>query len=94
MIRWGQYLGRLDVAFAPDSGKIMATTGAPIVISENVTQDADLQAQVEEWRVPFDEFGKQVIGSTNTVLDQDTCYQGECMLSIRFTSPDTLSSCS
>ncbi|KAG8942131.1 hypothetical protein FRC03_003619 [Tulasnella sp. 419] len=77
--KWGQYLGKIDVAYDPN-GKIVAYTGAPILMDNKTAQEQNLQEQIEQWRVPFDELGKQVIGTTNVNLDQTTCQQKECLL--------------
>ncbi|KAI0418405.1 5'-nucleotidase [Xylaria grammica] len=77
--RWGEYLGYIDVTYDAD-GKILAYHGAPIHLTNTTKQDEDLQAQIEEWRVPFEEFAAQEIGESNIVLDQSTCQKKECAL--------------
>lgn len=52
--RWGEYLGRIDVAFEAEGGRILAYTGAPIIMTQNMTQDEELQSFIEEARVPFE----------------------------------------
>ncbi|KAL1801522.1 hypothetical protein ACET3X_001864 [Alternaria dauci] len=42
--------------------------------------DEDLQEQVEEWRIPFEEFAAEVLGTSEVELDQTTCQQQECLL--------------
>ncbi|KAK9896117.1 5'-nucleotidase [Cystobasidium minutum MCA 4210] len=78
--RWGQQLGRIDVEFEETTGKILSYTGAPINMTEAVAQDEEYQNQVMEWRQPFDEFNREVIGQTQTDLDQTTCQEQECTL--------------
>ncbi|KAL7416609.1 Metallo-dependent phosphatase-like protein [Mrakia frigida] len=78
--RWGQQLGEINVAFAKDSGKILSYTGAPINMTEEIKLDPELQADVLEWRKPFEEFSKVIIGQTATELDQSTCQTMECTL--------------
>lgn len=52
--------------------------GGPIHITNQTEQNATLQAQIDEWRGPFEEFAAEVIGTTNVELDQTTCQQQEC----------------
>ncbi|KAI5865212.1 Metallo-dependent phosphatase [Durotheca rogersii] len=77
--RWGEYLGYIDVTYNPQ-GKILAYHGAPIHLTNTTEQDQGLQAQIDEWRGPFEEFAKEEIGTTNVLLDQSTCRQKECTL--------------
>lgn len=77
--RWGEYLGYIDVTYDAE-GKILAYHGAPIHLTNATKQDADLQKQVDAWRVPFEEFASQKIGETKVVLDQSTCQKKECAL--------------
>lgn len=39
-----------------------------------------MQQEILGFRAPFDEFSRQVIGTTATDLDQTTCQQMECTL--------------
>jgi 5'-nucleotidase len=77
--RWGEYVGYIDVTYDPQ-GKILAYHGAPIHITNTTKQDPGLQAQIEEWRGPFEEFAAEVLGTSQVELDQTTCQQGECLL--------------
>ncbi|GAP92775.1 putative 5 -nucleotidase [Rosellinia necatrix] len=77
--RWGEYLGYIDVTYDAD-GKILAYHGAPIHLTNTTAQDPELQAQVDAWRVPFEEFASEEIGESNIVLDQTTCQEQECTL--------------
>jgi 2',3'-cyclic-nucleotide 2'-phosphodiesterase (5'-nucleotidase family) len=77
--RWGEYLGYIDVTYDPE-GKILEYHGGPIHLTNETEQNATLQAQIEEWRVPFEEFASEVIGTTNVELDQTTCQEQECLL--------------
>ena len=52
--------------------------GGPIHLTNETEQNATLQAQIDEWRVPFEEYAAEVIGSTEVVLDQETCQEQEC----------------
>lgn len=77
--RWGEYLGYIDVTF-DDDGKVLAYHGAPIHIDNSTDIDEELQAQIEEWRGPFEEFAAEVIGETTVELDQTKCQKEECTL--------------
>ncbi|XP_014557964.1 hypothetical protein COCVIDRAFT_36588 [Bipolaris victoriae FI3] len=77
--RWGEYVGYIDVTYDP-SGKILAYHGAPIHLTNTTEQDAPLQAEIEAWRGPFEEFAAQVLGTTKVELDQKTCQRQECLL--------------
>ncbi|KAJ6500851.1 Metallo-dependent phosphatase-like protein [Mycena sanguinolenta] len=75
--RYGEYLGYLDVQFDP-TGKIIGLSGGPIHLTNETAQDADLEAQIKAWRVPFDAFGNEVIGNTTVLLNNNGCKLGEC----------------
>jgi 5'-nucleotidase len=77
--RWGEYLGYIDVTYDAE-GKILAYHGAPIHLTNSTKQDEGLQAQIDEWRGPFEEFAAQEVGNSNIVLDQTTCQKKECAL--------------
>ena len=77
--RWGEYLGKIDVAFTPE-GKIAAYTGGPIHLTNATAQDQELETQIEAWRKPFEAFGSEVVGHSDVVLDQTTCKKSECLL--------------
>ncbi|KAI0427249.1 Metallo-dependent phosphatase [Xylaria sp. FL1042] len=42
--------------------------------------DEGLQAQIEDWRGPFEEFAAEEIGESKIVLDQTTCQKKACTL--------------
>lgn len=77
--RWGEYLGYIDVAFDPE-GKVVAYNGAPIHLTNATAQDPELQAEVNAWRKPFEEFAAEVVGESKVVLEQGTCQKQECTL--------------
>jgi len=77
--RWGEYVGYIDVTYDPQ-GKILAYHGAPIHLTNTTEQDEDLQREIDAWRVPFEEFAAEVLGTSNVELDQTTCQQKECLL--------------
>jgi len=77
--RWGEYVGYIDVTYDPE-GKILAYHGAPIHMTNTTEQDEELQEQIDEWRVPFEEFAAEVLGESKVNLDQTTCQKKECLL--------------
>lgn len=77
--RWGEYVGYIDVTY-DTQGKILAYHGAPIHLTNATEQDTELQAQIDEWRKPFEEFAAEVLGTSQVELDQSTCQKGECLL--------------
>ena len=60
------------------AGKIVSYHGAPIHITNQTEQDPELQAQIDEWRGPFELFGAEVVGFSEVVLQQGTCRTEEC----------------
>ena len=77
--RWGEYLGYIDVTYDAD-GKILEYHGGPIHLTNETKQDENLQKQIDAWRVPFEEFSKQEIGTSNVILEQSTCQTMECTM--------------
>ncbi|KAJ4371787.1 hypothetical protein N0V86_008341 [Didymella sp. IMI 355093] len=77
--RWGEYIGDIEVTYDAQ-GKIIAYHGAPIHITNTTEQDEGLQAQIEAWRGPFEEFAAEVLGTSEVELDQTTCQRRECLL--------------
>jgi 2',3'-cyclic-nucleotide 2'-phosphodiesterase (5'-nucleotidase family) len=77
--RWGEYLGYIDVTYDPQ-GKILAYHGAPLHLTNTTKQEPGLQAQIKEWRGPFEKFAAEVIGQSQVELDQTTCQRQECLL--------------
>ncbi|EGP84686.1 uncharacterized protein MYCGRDRAFT_47115 [Zymoseptoria tritici IPO323] len=77
--RWGEYLGYIDVTY-DNEGKILEYHGAPIHLTNETEQNSTLQAQIDEWRVPFEAFAAEEIGQSNVILDQETCQEQECLL--------------
>jgi len=79
--RWGQVLGYINVAFeAAPGGRVLAYTGGPIPMDTTIKQDPALQAEVNAWREPFDDYAKEVVGFITDVLDETKCQQSECTL--------------
>lgn len=77
--RWGEYLGSIDLTF-DKNGKALEYHGAPIHMDNTTAQDKGLNAKIEKWRGPFEEFAAEVLGETDAELDQTTCQDGDCLL--------------
>ncbi|KXT13452.1 hypothetical protein AC579_4247 [Pseudocercospora musae] len=77
--RWGEYLGYIDVTY-DEEGRILEYHGGPIHITNTTAQNETLQAQIKEWRGPFEAFAAEEIGISNVILDQETCQEQECLL--------------
>ncbi|KAB5513578.1 Metallo-dependent phosphatase-like protein [Coniochaeta sp. 2T2.1] len=77
--RWGENIGYIDVTWDAD-GKVVNYNGGPIPLSNLTAQDSELQAKVDEWGKPFEEFGAEVVGSSAVELDQSICQQKECLM--------------
>ncbi|KFA69213.1 hypothetical protein S40285_00082 [Stachybotrys chlorohalonatus IBT 40285] len=77
--RWGEYLGNIDITFDAE-GRPISYVGAPIHLANTTVQDPEVQALVDAWREPFQEFAAEVLGFTENELDQTTCQQGDCLL--------------
>ncbi|KKF94688.1 Apyrase [Ceratocystis platani] len=76
---WGDYVGKIEVAFDED-GHALSYEGAPIPITDKTPFDAELQADIDEWRKGFQDYASVVVGSAATDLDQDKCRKEECVL--------------
>ncbi|KAL1885330.1 hypothetical protein Cpir12675_007001, partial [Ceratocystis pirilliformis] len=77
--RWGTYVGEIEVAFDED-GHALSYEGAPIPITDKTPFDAELQADIDEWRLGFDYYASKVVGSAVIDLDQTMCQLQECLL--------------
>lgn len=77
--RWGEYLGYIDLVW-DNNNRVVEYHGAPIHLDNTTAQDADLQAQVVEWRAPFEEYANEVVGESSVELGQNTCQLEECLM--------------
>ena len=77
--RWGEYLGSINLLY-DEEGKIMGYRGAPIHMTNTTKQDKDLQAKIDAWRGPFEEFAAEVLGTTDAAMGQDTCQEEDCLM--------------
>ncbi|MCH8979213.1 MAG: 5'-nucleotidase C-terminal domain-containing protein [Armatimonadetes bacterium] len=70
---WGMVLGRLDVEF-DDQGRVVAWTGGPIPITEEIAEDPVVRSMAAAFAKPVEELKNRVIGSTETELDRSDQY--------------------
>lgn len=77
--RWGEYLGYIDLVY-DTAGRVLEYHGAPIHLTNQTKQDPGLQAQIDAWREPFQEFANEVVGESAVELVQETCQAEECTL--------------
>ncbi|KAK4223431.1 putative 5'-nucleotidase precursor [Podospora fimiseda] len=77
--RWGEYLGYIDVTYDSE-GRILEYHGAPIHLTNTTEQEPGLQAEIDAWRKPFEEYAAEEVGYTTVELDQSLCQLGECLL--------------
>lgn len=78
--RWGEYLGYVDITYDVATGAVIEYRGAPVHLTNSTKQDEGLQAQINAWREPFEEFASEVVGSTSVYLGSETCQEEECLL--------------
>ncbi|CAG8847143.1 27688_t:CDS:2, partial [Racocetra persica] len=75
----GKYIGHLDVSFDKD-GKVVNYSGAPILVDQSIPQDPEIADLVKQWREPFDQYTKTVIGKASALFDQLSCQRSECTM--------------
>ncbi|CAG8738206.1 6001_t:CDS:2, partial [Ambispora leptoticha] len=75
----GKYIGHLDVSFDKD-GKVVNYSGAPILVDQSIPQDPKIADLVKQWREPFDQYTKTVIGKASAPFDQLSCQRSECTM--------------
>lgn len=78
--RWGEYLGYIDIAYDTITGAVIEYHGAPIHLTNSTKQDEGLQAQIDAWREPFEEYAAEIVGETLVYLGSETCQEEECLL--------------
>lgn len=77
--RWGEYLGYIDLTYDAQ-GRVLSYHGAPIRLTNTTTPDPELYSKIKSWRIPFEAFAAEIVGSTVSVLEQSTCQSRECTL--------------
>ncbi|CAG8507670.1 4734_t:CDS:2 [Dentiscutata heterogama] len=75
----GKYIGHLDISFNK-AGKLVAYSGAPILIDQSIPQDLGLANLVSQWRSPFDKYTNITIGNAIDAFDQSKCQTEECTI--------------
>ncbi len=76
-----RYMGRLDVQFDAE-GAVTSASGDVILLSRYIAPDAEVQAIIDELRVPITELMAMPVGETETFLvgDRSVCRAAECNL--------------
>ncbi|KAI8602542.1 Metallo-dependent phosphatase-like protein [Dissophora ornata] len=74
---WGRFIGNLDVSFDPD-GKIVAWSGAPVQVENNIAGDPTLLQKVDGWRNQFEAWAQTVLGQATDNLDMVGCGTRDC----------------
>ncbi|KAI9500040.1 Metallo-dependent phosphatase [Coemansia spiralis] len=74
---WGEYVGYVDVEFN-DDGSVKALAGEPIHMTESIPEDAEMAANVQRWRQPFEKYGDTVVGNITASLTNSGCKEREC----------------
>ncbi|CAG8467098.1 20240_t:CDS:2 [Cetraspora pellucida] len=75
----GKYIGHLDISF-DETGKVVAYSGAPILIDQSIPQDLGLVNLVSKWRSPFDKYTNITIGNAIDTFDHSKCQMEECTI--------------
>ncbi|KAI7824014.1 Metallo-dependent phosphatase-like protein [Kickxella alabastrina] len=76
---WGEYVGYVDLVFNSD-GSVASISGEPIHMTQSISEDAIMAANVSEWRRPFEAYGKTVVGNITTETGIENCPQMECAM--------------
>ncbi|XP_063078849.1 5'-nucleotidase isoform X2 [Engraulis encrasicolus] len=78
---FGKYLGHLKVTF-DSSGNVVTATGNPILLDDQVPQDPDILADVEQWKINLANYSAQYVGETLVYLNgtSQECRFQECNL--------------
>uniref|UniRef100_A0A182JW73 Apyrase n=1 Tax=Anopheles christyi TaxID=43041 RepID=A0A182JW73_9DIPT len=76
---FGKYVGRLTVNFDCD-GEAQSWEGYPIYMNNSVKQDEEVLRELEPWRAEVKRLGTQVIGTSDVLLDRESCRWCECTL--------------
>jgi len=75
----GTHLGDLQITF-DDNGVITSSMGDTIKLTGDIEQDADVLAQVRQWRDPVNALFGEIVGTTADSIDgeRSTCRFWEC----------------
>ncbi|XP_048701047.1 5'-nucleotidase isoform X2 [Caretta caretta] len=76
---FGKYLGYLNVTF-DDQGKVINTSGNPILLNSSIPEDRVLREEVDKWKIQLNNFSSHVIGKTIVYLNgtSQACRFQEC----------------
>ncbi|CAM5131846.1 unnamed protein product [Natator depressus] len=76
---FGKYLGYLNVTF-DDQGKVISTSGNPILLNSSIPEDRVLREEVDKWKIQLNNFSAHVIGKTIVYLNgtSQACRFQEC----------------
>lgn len=79
--QYGKVLGEITVTW-DDSGKVIKTEGAPILLDASVTPDAGFLATVAELGAPLEAMKAEVIGTATDLIqgDRNVCRVSECSM--------------
>lgn len=78
---YGKYLGELSVTF-DDSGKVIAASGAPLLLDASIVEDAGAKERLATLAKPLEEVKAKVVGQTGAAIDgnRDACRTVECAM--------------
>ena len=78
---YGKFLGELEVVFDAD-GNIIRTTGAPLIMDSEVSEDAATKARITAAAAPLGELRNQIVGFSTDAIDagQAVCRTMECSM--------------
>lgn len=78
---YGKFLGELEVVFDAD-GNIIRTTGAPLIMDSEVSEDAATKARITAAAAPLGELRNQIVGSATDTIEasQAVCRAMECSM--------------
>jgi 5'-nucleotidase len=79
--QYGKELGEITITW-DDSGKVVKTEGAPILLDASITPDADVQAKLVEMGKPLTEMLETVVGTSTDLIqgDRNVCRVQECSM--------------
>ena len=76
---YGKYLGKITVTF-DDRGVVKSAKGDPILLDAKIPEDPAMNARIWELAKPIEKVRRQVIGSTDAVIDASLCRKQECSM--------------
>ncbi|GAB4387484.1 bifunctional metallophosphatase/5'-nucleotidase [Albidovulum sp.] len=78
---YGKFLGELNVTF-DDAGKLIAASGAPLIMDAAVAEDGPVKQRIAELAVPLEEIRNKVVAVAAEPIDgsRDNCRAMECQM--------------